>query len=333
MGVGYVSPNPLVGCVIVHDGKIMGESWHQQYGQSHAEVNAIEAVVDKSSLKESTLYVNLEPCSHFGKTPPCADLIIKHHIKKVVIANTDPNPLVNGNGLKKLNEAGIETVVGVLETEGRVLNKRFFTFIEKKRPYVILKWAQTTDGFLARKNFDSKWISHESSRQLVHKWRSEEAGILIGTRTAQHDDPELTVRDWSGKNPTRIVFDRFLRLSERLKLFDRTAPTLCYNVLRHEEHPNLALIRVSENDFLREVLHDLTNRKIQSVIVEGGTETIQYFLQSGLWDEARVFTSPKTFEAGVEAPRLNLSSVSKRKTAVIPGQGTQDFLDIYFRKS
>lgn len=333
LGAGYVAPNPLVGCVIVHNEKIIGEGWHKEYGQAHAEVNAIESVSDKTLLKDSALYVNLEPCSHFGKTPPCADLLIKHNIKKVVIANTDPNPLVNGGGLKKLKDAGIEIIVGVLEQEGRDLNKRFFTFIEKKRPYIILKWAQTVDGFIARKNFDSKWISHESSRQLVHKWRSEEAAILVGTRTAQHDDPELTVRDWSGKNPARIVFDRFLRLSEKLKVFDKKQPTLCYNVLKHIEHPNLTFIRVSENDFLHDVLHDLMQRKIQSLIIEGGGETLKLFLSAGLWDEARVFTSDKTFDGGIEAPVINLSTVRGRQSTVVHSQGADDFLDIYFRKT
>jgi diaminohydroxyphosphoribosylaminopyrimidine deaminase/5-amino-6-(5-phosphoribosylamino)uracil reductase len=332
MGIGHVAPNPLVGCVIVDDGKIIGEGWHAQYGQAHAEVNAINSVSDESLLERSTLYVSLEPCSHFGKTPPCADLVIKHKLKKVVVANTDPNPLVNGAGLKKLQQAGIEVVTGVLEKDGRELNKRFFTFVEKNRPYIIVKWAQTVDGFMARKNFDSKWISHESSRQLVHQWRSEEAGILVGTRTAQHDDPELTVRDWSGKNPTRIVFDRFLRLSEKLKLFDRKQATLCYNVMKHEEHTNLALIRVSENNFVADVLHDLVQRNIQSVMVEGGAETLKLFLNAGLWDEARVFTSSKTFDAGIAAPRIDLSTVHKRQTTVINSQGADDYLEIYFRK-
>lgn len=333
LGSGSVAPNPLVGCVIIHDNKIIGEGWHQAYGQPHAEVNAIESVSDKALLKDSILYVNLEPCSHFGKTPPCADLLVKHNIKKVVVANTDPNPLVNGGGLKKLRDAGIDTMVGVLEKEGRNLNKRFFTFIEKKRPYIILKWAQTTDGFIARKNFDSKWISHESSRQLVHKWRSEEAGILIGTRTAQHDDPELTVRDWSGSNPTRIVFDRFLRLSEKLKVFDKKQPTLCYNVMKHEEHTNLCLIRVSENNFLNDVLHDLAQRKIQSVIVEGGAETLKLFLNTNLWDEARVFTSQKIFDGGIEAPVMNFSTVQSRQSTKVHSQQGTDYLDIYFHKS
>jgi diaminohydroxyphosphoribosylaminopyrimidine deaminase/5-amino-6-(5-phosphoribosylamino)uracil reductase len=331
LGAGYVSPNPLVGCVIVHDEKIIGEGWHKHYGQTHAEVNALESVGDKSILSKATLYVNLEPCSHFGKTPPCADLIIKYKIKRVVVSNLDPNPQVNGSGLKKLQEAGIETVTGLLEKEGRALNKRFFTFIEKNRPYIILKWAQTTDGFIAKKNFDSKWISHEASRQLVHKWRSEEDAVLVGTRTTQHDNPELNVRDWSGRNPKRIVFDRFLRLSEKLKLFDRSQHTLCYNVLKHEEHPNLALIRVSENNFLSDVLHDMVKQKVQSVIVEGGAQTLNLFLKSGLWDEARVFTSSKTFGSGIEAPRIEMSTVHSRQSTVVQGLTGNDQLEIFYR--
>jgi len=195
LGIGYVSPNPRVGCVIVHENKIIGEGWHQKFGEVHAEVNAINSVNDQSLLKESIVYVNLEPCSHFGKTPPCVDLLIEHHVKKVVIGNLDINPLVQGQGIKKLKDAGIETITGVLEKEGHELNKRFFTFIEKQRPYIILKWAQTSDEFIAQKNFESKWISNEFSRQLVHRWRSEEDAVLVGTRTASHDNPSQTVRD------------------------------------------------------------------------------------------------------------------------------------------
>lgn len=332
LGAGHVSPNPLVGCVIVLDGKIIGEGWHKQFGQAHAEVNAIESVTDKSLLSQATLYVNLEPCSHFGKTPPCADLLIQQKINKVVVANRDPNPQVNGSGLKKLQEAGIETAIDVLEKEGRELNRRFFTYIEKKRPYIILKWAQTVDGFIAKKNFDSKWISHEASRQLVHQWRSEEDGVLVGTRTAQHDNPELNVRDWSGRNPKRIVFDRFLRLSEKLKLFDRSQHTLCYNLLKHEEHPNLGLIRVSENNFLSDVLRDLVKQKIQSVIVEGGAQTLSLFLNSGMWDEARVFSSSKTFGSGIQAPRLDLSTVHSRQSTVVEGLTSNDHLEVFYRE-
>ncbi len=301
-GIGSVSPNPRVGCVIVHDGKIIGEGWHQKFGEAHAEVNAINSVKDQSQLKESTVYVNLEPCSHFGKTPPCVDLLIRHKIKKVMIANLDTNTLVAGSGIKKLKEAGIEVITGILEKEGRELNKRFFTFVEKQRPYIILKWAQTADGFVAQKNFESKWISNDLSRQLVHKWRAEEDAVLVGTRTASHDDPSLTVRDWTGRNPVRIVIDRFLRLNGRLQLFDKRAKTICYNVLRHEEHKNLLLVRVDEENFLNEVIHDLYKQRIQSVIVEGGAQTLQLFIESKIWDEARVFTSPRTFGEGIASP-------------------------------
>ncbi len=304
LGTGYVSPNPRVGCVIVHDHKIIGEGWHQKFGEPHAEVNAIHAVKDQSLLKESTVFVNLEPCSHFGKTPPCVDLLIKHHVKKVVIATLDTNPLVAGQGIKKLKDAGIEVVAGVLEKAGRELNKRFFTFMEHQRPYLILKWAQTADGFIAQKNFESKWISNEFSRQLVHRWRSEEDAVLVGTHTASHDNPSLTVRDWTGRNPTRIVIDRFLRLNHHLRLFDKKEKTICYNVLKHEEHKNLSLVRIDENNFMQELVHDLYKKSIQSVIVEGGAQTLQLFIEANLWDEARIFTSSRTFGDGIKAPAL-----------------------------
>jgi diaminohydroxyphosphoribosylaminopyrimidine deaminase/5-amino-6-(5-phosphoribosylamino)uracil reductase len=305
LGSGHVSPNPLVGSVIVHSGKIIGEGWHRKYGGPHAEVNAVNDVADKSVLKESTIYVALEPCSHVGKTPPCCDLLIHHQFKKVVVANVDPNPLVNGGGLHKLREAGIEVITGVLEKMGRQLNKRFFTFIEKQRPYIILKWAQTADGFVARKNFDSKWISNEFSRQLVHKWRTEEDAVLVGMRTAQHDNPQLNVRDWSGRNPVRVVIDRFLKLNEKINLFDGSQKTLCYNVLKHEDFHNFSLIRIEEDNFLESLVHDLYKQKIQSVIVEGGAQTLQGFIESGLWDEARVFVSPHIFGSGIKAPQFS----------------------------
>ena len=304
LGIGQVSPNPRVGCAIVHDNKIIGEGWHQKFGEAHAEVNAVNSVKDQSLLKESTVYVNLEPCSHFGKTPPCVDLLIKNQVKKVVIANLDTNPLVAGFGIMKLKEKGIEVTVGVLDKAGRELNKRFFTFIEKQRPYIILKWAQTADGFIAQKNFESKWISNQLSRQLVHRWRSEEDAVLVGTHTASHDNPSLTVRDWTGRNPTRIVIDRFLRLNDHLQLFDKKEKTICYNVLKHEEHKNLVLVRINENNFQQELVHDLFKRNIQSVMVEGGAQTLQLFMEANLWDETRVFTSQRSFGEGIKAPTI-----------------------------
>jgi diaminohydroxyphosphoribosylaminopyrimidine deaminase/5-amino-6-(5-phosphoribosylamino)uracil reductase len=302
LGIGQTSPNPRVGCVIAHNNKIIGEGWHKKFGEAHAEVNAVASVEDKSLLKESTIYVNLEPCSHQGKTPPCADFLIKHRVRKVVIANVDTNPLVGGNGIKKLKEAGTDVVTGVLDKEGRELNKRFFTFIEKQRPYIILKWAQTADGFVAQKNFESKWISNEYSRQLVHQWRSEEDAVLVGTRTASHDNPMLNVREWSGRNPTRIVIDRFLRLNSHLHLFDKKVKTICYNLLKHEEHENLLFIRLNETNFVSELVADLRKQKIQSVIIEGGAQTLQLFIDAKLWDEARVFTSSRIFGDGISSP-------------------------------
>lgn len=302
LGTGSVSPNPKVGCVVVCDERIIGEGWHRQYGGAHAEVNAVESVADKTLLPQSTVYVNLEPCSHFGKTPPCADLLIRHGVKRVVIANTDTHPLVGGKGIEKLREAGIDTATGVMEKEGLELNKRFFTFVGKQRPYIILKWAQTADGFLAHANYDSRWISNESSRQLVHRWRSEEDSVLVGTKTASHDNPRLNVRDWSGRNPVRLVIDRFLRLPRSLQLFDAAQPTICYNVLKHEEHPNLLFIRLDEHDFLNQLIGDLYKRNFQSVMVEGGATTLRLFLESGNWDESRIFCSPRSFGSGIEAP-------------------------------
>lgn len=304
LGRGSVSPNPMVGSVVVHNERIIGEGWHKAYGGPHAEVNAIASVEDKSLLPESTLYVNLEPCNHFGKTPPCADLLIKSKLKKVVVANLDTNPLVAGEGIRKMRSAGIEVVTGILDKAGRELNKRFFTFMEKGRPYVILKWAETADGFIAREDYSSKWISNKLSRQLVHKWRAEEDAVLVGARTAAHDNPVLNVRDWTGRNPVRIVIDRFLRLDQKLNLFDGSQPTMCYNVLKHEEHPNLTLARIEEENFLRALLEDLYRKKTQSLLVEGGAFTLNQFIENDLWDEILVFKSQTTFTKGISAPKF-----------------------------
>ena len=313
LGTGSVSPNPLVGCVIVHDGKIIGEGWHKKYGEAHAEVNAVESVSNKALLKEATLYVNLEPCSHQGKTPPCAEMITRHQIRKVVIANVDTNPKVSGSGIKKLRDAGVEVISGVLQREGRDLNRRFFTFVEKQRSYIILKWAETDDGFIAHENYESKWISNDNSRQLVHRWRTEEDAVLVGTRTALHDNPQLNVREWTGRNPTRVFIDRFLRLDEKLNLFDRSQPTLCYNLLKHEEHHNLKLIRLDEGTFWEDMIHDLYMRNIQSVIVEGGGLTLQTFIDGGWWDEARIFRSHHTFGKGIKGPLIRGKLISEDK--------------------
>ncbi len=313
-GLGKTSPNPMVGCVIVYDNKIIGEGWHEKYGGPHAEVNAINAVKDQSLLEKSTLYVSLEPCAHYGKTPPCVELIIDKNIPKVVVANTDPNPMVAGKGINILREAGIDVITGVLEQDGNELNKRFFTYMQKKRPYIILKWAQTADGFIARENNDSKWISNEQSRKLVHKWRTEEEAILVGTKTALFDNPRLNVRDWEGKDPVRIVIDKDLSIPKNAHLFDQTQVTLCYNNVeeRSDEYNEYIQINFSK-DIIPQILEDLYVRKIQSVIVEGGTNVLNGFIEPGLWDEARVFTSPQTFGNGVKAPEV----LGEEKTSVI----------------
>lgn len=305
LGRGTVSPNPMVGCVIVHEGRIIGEGWHRKYGEAHAEVNAIHSVGDKNLLPESTCYVTLEPCAHHGKTPPCADLLVSMKLKKVVIAAADSNPLVGGKGIAKMEAAGIEVVTGCLEKESKKLNVRFFTLMEKQRPYIILKWAQTADGFVARTNFDSKWISNEYSRSLVHQWRAEEDAILVGANTAQYDNPRLDVRSWSGKNPVRIVIDRKLRLKGDLNLFDGSIPTLVYNSLKNVQGENLEWVKLDENDFMPSLVADLGNRKVQSLIVEGGATILNAFIEAGLWDEARLFTSSTEFGDGISAPKLS----------------------------
>ena len=231
-GLGTTYPNPLVGSVIVYDGKIIGEGWHKKSGESHAEVNAVKAVKDKSLLKKATIYVSLEPCSHFGKTPPCCDLIIKNNIPNVVIGTVDPNVKVAGNGIKKLIEAGIHVTVGVLEEECNALNKRFFTFHKKKRPFIVLKWAESQDGFIApTEKLEKKpvWITNQYSRQLVHKWRTEEQAILVGTQTAIDDNPKLNARDWSGKNPIRLVIDQNNRIEKNNHIFDNQAVTIVFS--------------------------------------------------------------------------------------------------------
>ncbi|MEQ9167728.1 MAG: bifunctional diaminohydroxyphosphoribosylaminopyrimidine deaminase/5-amino-6-(5-phosphoribosylamino)uracil reductase RibD [Fulvivirga sp.] len=306
LGFGHVSPNPMVGCVIVHDGKIIGEGWHEKYGEAHAEVNAINAVNDKSLLSQSTLYVNLEPCAHYGKTPPCADLIVEHKLKAVKIANLDTNPLVGGKGIEKLKNAGIEVETGILDNQSRELNKRFFTFLERKRPYIILKWAQTADGYIARKNYDSKWISGEESRKLVHKWRGEEDSIMVATHTAQYDNPRLDVRDWSGDNPVRVVIDKKLELPSTLNLFDGSILTLCYNLKKDEVAENVEWIKVEEEDMLKNIFKDLYQRDIQSIIIEGGAALHKNLIDAHLWDEARVFISETVFGGGIDAARISL---------------------------
>lgn len=313
LGMSKVSPNPMVGCVIVHNGIIIGEGFHMQYGGPHAEVNAIDSVKDKTLLSECDVYVTLEPCAHYGKTPPCANLLASHVVKRVIIANTDPNPLVAGKGITILQKAGIEVITGLLADEGEQLNQRFFTAMRHKRPYIILKWAQTADGFIARKNYDSKWISNTYSRKLVHKWRAEEDAILVGKNTALHDNPSLNVRDWVGTDPVRIVLDRHLTLPSDLHLFDGSQPTICFNLVKQAAQENLQYIKVTQDDFLNKILSEIHELKLNSVIVEGGAQTLQTFIDAGSWDEARVFESDTCFGEGIRAPQLTGAVLTDRE--------------------
>lgn len=323
LGRGQVSPNPMVGCVIAHEDLIIGEGYHQRYGGPHAEVNAVQAVENPKLLSESTVYVTLEPCAHWGKTPPCADLLVEKGVKKVIIAAQDSNPLVGGKGIQILKNAGIEVETGLLEIEARRQNRRFFTQIEKNRPYIILKWAQTQDGLVAREDYSSKWISGARSRQLVHKWRAEDDAILVGKNTALYDNPSLTVRDWVGKNPVRVVLDSHLTLPPDLALFDQTVPTLCFNSQKSETTQNLEFVNLGLNFQLREVLKELHSRKIQSLLVEGGSRVLAGFIELGLWDEARVFSGKASFGTGIPAPMLNQTPT---ETILID----EDILNIYY---
>jgi diaminohydroxyphosphoribosylaminopyrimidine deaminase/5-amino-6-(5-phosphoribosylamino)uracil reductase len=343
LGAGNVAPNPMVGAVLVHGNKIIGEGWHQKYGEAHAEVNCINQAIQNGHndlIAQSTLYVSLEPCAHFGKTPPCTDLIIKHKIPGVVIGCRDPFKEVNarlndavgqGRGIEKLKAAGVEVINGVLENESKDLNKRFFTFHTQCRPYIILKWAQTADGFIASPPNSKSYyefedsnispsgggaarllISNEYSNRLVHKWRSEEAAILVGTNTVIHDDPELTTRLWTGNSPIRLVVDMDLRLPSSLKIFNKKASTIIFNTKIHSEEsewsnfPSLQSLRrmdrgqrakplywqvTEEASLVHQIVNALYKLKTLSVIVEGGAKLLQSFIDEGMWDETRVITN------------------------------------------
>ena len=308
-GLGAVSPNPMVGCVIVYESKIIGEGWHKKYGEAHAEVNAINSVQDKSLLSKSDVYVTLEPCSHFGKTPPCADLLIKSKVKRVIVCNTDSNPLVAGKGIQKLRDVGIEVITGVLEAEGRALNKRFFTFIEKQRPYITLKWAESLDGYISLPNFQAVQISNALSKRYVHKMRAEEDAILVGKRTTQYDNPRLNVREWAGRNPVRVLVDRNLSLPRTLNVFDNSQTTICYNQQEDKIEHNNIFVKIPDNDNLEAILLDLKSRNIQSIIVEGGSALLQSFINENLWDEALIFKSNSAMKEGIAAPKLRDAAV------------------------
>jgi len=308
-GLGTTYPNPMVGSVIVYEGKIIGEGWHLKSGEPHAEVNAINSVEDKSLLAKATIYVSLEPCSHFGKTPPCSDLIIRHKIPNVVVGTIDPNSQVAGNGIRRLRENGINVTVGILEKECRMLNKRFFTFHNKKRTYIILKWAESQDGFMAPLSKTKKepvWISNGFSRQLVHKWRSEEQAILVGTNTVLDDNPRLDVRDWMGTNPIRIVLDKDERITDGYFVKDGKTKTI---IITEQQNLTSSENCIYENaifgiQLTKTVVHILYLYGIQSIIIEGGRQTLQGFIDDNLWDEARVFIGNTYLKNGLTAPDL-----------------------------
>jgi diaminohydroxyphosphoribosylaminopyrimidine deaminase/5-amino-6-(5-phosphoribosylamino)uracil reductase len=308
-GQGNVAPNPMVGCVIVHNSRIIGEGWHRKFGEAHAEVNAIASVSEGHLLPVSTMYVSLEPCNHHGKTPPCTELIINSGIRKVVIATKDPNPLVSGKGIDRLRNAGIEVVVGLLEEAAQRINRRFITFQTEKRPYVILKWAETADRFMdilrPSAELGSFQISGEESHRIVHRWRTEESAILVGAQTGITDNPRLSARLWPGKNPTRIVIDPDLKVPPDSNLLDNSVRTLIFNRLQTKTVFNTAFIQL---DFTREIIPDvlayLHQEHIQSVLVEGGQSTLNHFLRSGLWDEIRIIRSNNYLREGLKAPEL-----------------------------
>ena len=315
MASGNTAPNPMVGSVIVHYDKIIGEGYHRFYGGAHAETIAIDSVKNKELLKDSTLYVNLEPCAHHGNTPPCSERIVKEGIPRVVVGMRDPSVKVSGKGLHILRNGGCYVIEHILEKECYEINRRFITFHEKKRPYIILKWAQTLDGFIDKIRakddpIQPNWITNELSRRLVHKWRSEEQAILVGANTTLKDNPRLNVREWHGKDPLRLIIDRYLEVSEQLEMIRDPHPTVVFTDI-HSDHSKARslckyAVEIVRLDFgisvLKQIIDYLYNRNILSLFVEGGEHTISGFFKEGLWDEVRVFVGNKTFQSGVKAP-------------------------------
>ncbi|MFC3826931.1 MULTISPECIES: bifunctional diaminohydroxyphosphoribosylaminopyrimidine deaminase/5-amino-6-(5-phosphoribosylamino)uracil reductase RibD [Niastella] len=318
-GAGHVAPNPMVGAVLVHEKRIIGEGYHKKYGGPHAEVNCVNSVseADRHLISQSVMYVSLEPCAHFGKTPPCADLIIEKKIPEVVIGVRDPFKQVDGKGVEKLKAAGVKVTLGVLEQDCKTLNKRFITFNTQHRPYIILKWAQTANGKMAVEAGEERlFISNEFTNRLVHKWRSEEAAILVGTNTALFDNPALTTRLWNGPNPVRLVVDRNLRLPSSLQLFDQQVKTIVFNTLKQEEKDNLLYYQVTQDvSLVHQIVHALYQLKIQSVLVEGGAQLLQSFIDEGAWDEIRVITNnEQVVGQGLPAPRLQSGQLLHQET-------------------
>ena len=328
-GMGKVAPNPLVGCVIVFEDQIIGEGFHQRFGGAHAEVNAINSVDDKSLLQKSTMYVTLEPCNHQGLTPACTELIITHKIPKVVIATVDPNPLVSGKGIERLREAGIHVELGLMEEESRWMNRRFNTFHEKQRPYIILKWAETQDGFMdiLRENGEtgSFAISGKEAKTMVHRWRTEEAAILVGSRTVFIDNPQLTARHWEGKDPVRIVIDANLKVPRTHRIFEDRGRTIVFNRLETRPIFNIEYVQLNfAEEILPRIMDYLHYEKLTSVIVEGGAATLGRFLEIGLWDEIRRFKAPMKLDAGLKAPIVEGSPSETMQVG-------EDLLEVFYR--
>lgn len=309
---GEVAPNPLVGAVLVHEGRIIGEGFHKQYGHPHAEVNCINSVAeqDKPLIPQSTLYVSLEPCSHVGKTPPCSRFIIHHRIPRVIIGMKDPFAEVNGKGILQLQEAGVEVTTGILEEECASLNRRFIYFHRYKRPYIVLKWAQSTNGKIAGEGNDRLLISNDFTNRLVHKWRSEEAAILVGTNTALADDPLLDNRHWFGKPPLKMVIDKQRRLPESLRLFQTTVPVIIFNSVSESREGEKQYVKIPFHDLPAEIAAFCFQQRIQSVLIEGGAALLQTFINANYWDETRVITNPQLYvDNGKPAPQLKNASL------------------------
>jgi diaminohydroxyphosphoribosylaminopyrimidine deaminase / 5-amino-6-(5-phosphoribosylamino)uracil reductase len=329
-GLGNTRTNPLVGSVIVHHDRIIGEGYHHEYGGPHAEVNAIRNVKNKSLLQDSTIYINLEPCSHFGKTPPCSTLLLNHRIPRAVISNSDPFPSVSGRGIEALKNGGTEVVYGVLAEEGAFLNRRFLTFHIKKRPYIILKWAETADGFIdierqAGDPVGTNWITDDVARTLVHKWRSEETGLMVGTNTIIADNPKLNVRRWKGNSPLRITFDRNGRIPQSANILDNSQDTLIFTCNQDWYSGKTNSVIIDHEYHMEDVLTELYEQKIISILVEGGRKLHTSLISAGLWDEARVFKGKMMFSQGVRAPVLDQSPEE-----VLQFEGSE--LSIYYRE-
>ncbi|PPL00335.1 bifunctional diaminohydroxyphosphoribosylaminopyrimidine deaminase/5-amino-6-(5-phosphoribosylamino)uracil reductase RibD [Parapedobacter indicus] len=332
LGAGWVSPNPMVGAVLVHNGHIVAEDYHRKFGGPHAEALVIADVQRRYGdnaaelFKSATMYVSLEPCAHYGKTPPCAQLLADHRVGRVVIACRDPFGQVNGQGIQLLRDAGIEVVEGVLAREALWVNRRFMTRVQHQRPYVILKWAQTADGYMAPASGTQRWITGPVAKQVVHRWRSEEDAVLVGAKTALADRPQLTVREWKGRNPKRILIDKHLVVPTDLELFDGSAETIVFNASRSDWTDGVKYIELEDMDFYlpQKILYQLYLMDVQSLIVEGGRKTLNLFIEAGLWDEARIFTSHNTWGDGIPSPALHAAVSESRSIGA-------DRLDIYYR--